>query len=68
MSRKNAVEEIAEDDIETGKASFSKGVFLKSQQYKADRDLLNVLLKNEKSYTKAEVNKMIDSYKKGKVK
>ena len=48
--------------------SFSKQAFLSSKGYKPHRDLIEALLENGRSYTKSEVNKMLDDYLKGKVK
>lgn len=46
---------------------YSKGQFLKSQNYKSYRDLIDVLLENGKFYTKNEVEKAIESYLKRSV-
>ena len=48
--------------------AYTKNQFLKSGEYKKYKDLLNVLLADNKFYGKSEVNKMIDDYLKGKVK
>lgn len=48
--------------------TYSKKQFLKSEEYKRHKDLLNVLLADNKFYGKSEVNKMLDDYLKGKVK
>lgn len=48
--------------------TYSKRQFLKSEEYKKYKDLLNVLLEDNKFYEKTEVSKMIDGYLKGKVK
>lgn len=48
--------------------SFEKEAFLKSDEYKRHRDLINTILQNEKKYTKKEVNRLIDKYLKGGVK
>ena len=47
--------------------TYSKRQFLESERYKKHRDLLNVLLDDNRFYSKSEVNKMIDNYLKGKV-
>lgn len=48
--------------------TYSKRQFLSSEKYKKHRDLLNVLLEDNRFYSKSEVEKMIDKYLKGKVK
>ena len=57
-----------EKSDETKELSFSKQAFLSSKSYKSQRDLLETVLEKGKSYTKSEVNKLIDDYLKGKVK
>ena len=47
--------------------TYSKRQFLNSEKYKKHRDLINVLLENNKFYSKTEDNKLIDNYLKGKV-
>lgn len=44
---------------------FSKKALLRCGEFK--KDLINVLLKEEKKYTKAEVKKIIDEFMKGGV-
>lgn len=56
------------DRIMTTEISFSKQAFLLSKTYKPHKDLLETLLKDGKSYTKTEVNKLIDEYLKRSVK
>lgn len=78
MARKNVTETAEsaaekENVTETAFAdekelSFSKQAFISSKSYKPHRDLLETILESEKSYTKSEVNKLIDDYLKGKVK
>lgn len=46
---------------------FSKEKILAMAQYVKWRDLLSVLLTEEKTYTKAEVEQMIEKFMKGKV-
>lgn len=47
-------------------SNFSKADLLASEKYKKYKDLLNVLLDNDKSYTVKEVYKIINNYlKKG---
>ena len=47
--------------------TYSKRQFLNSEKYKKHRDLLSILLDDNKFYRKSEVNKLIDNYLKGKV-
>ena len=42
--------------------SFSKAHILKMQRYIERRDLLSVLLEEDKSYTHAEIEKIIEEY------
>lgn len=46
---------------------FSKEKVLSMAQYAKRRDLLSVLLTDEKTYTKSEVEQMIEKFMKGKV-
>lgn len=47
---------------------YTKSRFLSSGAYKKHKDLLNVILEDTKSYTREEVNKLIDGYLKKEVK
>lgn len=60
-------------DTKTDKAAksepfYTKQSFLKSKNYKDKKDLISVLLDDNKSYTKDDVNKLIDGYLKRRVK
>ena len=56
-------------EVETvTETKFSKNAFLKSESYKKHKDLLATILKDNESYSKSEVNKMVEDYLKGKVK
>lgn len=46
---------------------FTKEQFLQSPLAPPSRDLLNVLLEDEKEYTQQEVTEKIEKYRKGKV-
>lgn len=48
-------------------ARFTKEQLVHSGRYRKDRDLLNVLLSEDRTYTKAEVEKMIVTFQKGTV-
>lgn len=52
----------------TTKAVYSKEQLLGSRKYAAKRDLLSVLLLDDKEYSFDEVDKVIEKYMKGKVK
>lgn len=47
---------------------YSKQQFINSKQYAGMRYALQALLDSNKTYTKAEVDTMLDSFMKGKVK
>lgn len=49
-------------------SKFSKEQILKSRRYEGRRDLLGVLLSDKKSYSCAEIEKILDDFLKGKVK
>lgn len=46
---------------------FTKEQFLKSKSFLNDRDIINAVLENGKSYTKKDVEEKILNFKKGKV-
>lgn len=48
--------------------SFSKSQLVKSKRFFEERDLLNALLADNKTYTIDEVTNVISDFKKGKVK
>ncbi|NYV67276.1 hypothetical protein HYI36_18555 [Bacillus sp. Gen3] len=52
----------------SGDPVFSKQQILSSANYRERRDLLNVLLEDDKSYSLKNVNQLIDSFMKRKVK
>lgn len=54
--------------IKTAEAKYSKIDILKSKKFVGRKDVLTVILNNEKQYTIDEVEKLIDSFMKGKVK
>lgn len=47
---------------------FSKEQIVASDKYRSQRDLVDALLEEDKKYTIATVDKMIEEYRKGKVK
>lgn len=60
MAKKNnATEDVAE--VKTA-PTFTKKQFIKSQRFVKHRDLLNVLLNDEKEYTIEEVEKVIKDF------
>lgn len=60
MAKKKIVENTAED-------KFSKKQIVSSKRYRNNVDLLNAVLKDNKTYTLKEVNEIIEKFKKGKV-
>lgn len=46
---------------------YTKNQIVKSKTFINNKDLLNAILKDDKSYSKQEINKIIENYKKGKV-
>jgi len=65
MSSKKKKEET---EVKLEKVTFSKNQILSSKKYRDRKDLINVLLKNDKSYSLDEVDDLIDKFMKGKVK
>ena len=49
-------------------AKYFKEQIVSSKYYQHQRDLLNVLLEDEKAYSHADVEKIIEKFLKGKVK
>lgn len=66
MSEKNETELKAKAEAKK-ESVYTKEQFLKSNDYKRHRDLLNVLLDENTKYSKTEVNKLIESYLNRKV-
>lgn len=60
MAKKKIVENTAEN-------KFSKKQIVSSKRYRNNVDLLNAVLKDNKTYTLKEVNEIIEKFKKGKV-
>jgi len=46
---------------------YTKKQIVNSKTFIDNKDLLNAILKEDKSYSKQEINKIIENYKKGKV-
>lgn len=46
---------------------YTKKQIINSKTFIDNKDLLNAVLKEDESYTKQEVNKIIENFKKGKV-
>ncbi len=59
---------MAKDNIAVEAATFSKEQLLRSAKYAKRRDLLSVLLEDNKAYTFDEVDACIEKYMKGQVK
>lgn len=51
----------------TDEAQFTKEALLKSKSFEKYKDLLNVILENDKCYTNVQVQKMIEKEMKRKV-
>lgn len=47
--------------------NFSKLQIINSKRFRANKDLLNAILDNEKKYTLEEIEELIKEFKKGKV-
>lgn len=60
-TKKDTKNKITEDE-------YTKNQIVNSKTFKENKDLLNAVLKENKSYTKKEVNEIIKNYKEGKVK
>ena len=61
MTTKKVIEE--QTDVK-----FSKERLLQAKKFKGDSDLLNALLKDDKTYSIVEVEELIQKYKKQEVK
>lgn len=61
-ARKNQAVEKTVDAVQEVQDQFTKEQFLKSKLYEGKRDLVNALLDDNKKYTKAEVEAMIQSF------
>lgn len=46
---------------------YTKNQFLQSKRYKNQVDVLNCVLKDDESYSTAQVEKLLDEFMKGKV-
>lgn len=47
--------------------AFSKGQIIGSKKYQENKDILNALLEEKKSYTAKEVQVLLEKFQKGKV-
>lgn len=54
--------------VQNLEAEFTKEQILKSKKYTEQRDLISALLENDKSYSLAEVDEMIEKFMKEGVK
>lgn len=54
--------------VQQTEPQFSKEQIVASEKYRNQRDLVDALLEEDKKYTIATVDKMIEEYRKGKVK
>lgn len=62
--KKNVKNETAKKTVPV----FTKAQLRKSEKYRADVDILGVVLKEDKSYTIEETDKLIKDFKEGSVK
>ena len=60
--------ERAEQTVKQPEIKFEKKQLIVSKKYAADRDLVDALLDDKKLYTLAEVDNLINKYRKGMVK
>ena len=67
MEEKKSVETTKETMKKTS-SKFTKGQLLKAEVFKDRKDLVNVLLCEDKEYTIDEVKQLIEKFLKGKVK
>lgn len=51
----------------TTKDKYTKKQIVNSKMFCNNKDLLNALLKENKTYTKEEINEIVENYMKGKV-
>lgn len=57
------IEKIEKTDVtETASVFFTKEQFLKSNKYSQHRDLLSAVLDDNKTYSKEQVNNIIDKF------
>ncbi len=59
--------DMAAESMEITGQKFGKGQILASARFADSRDLVSALLDGSKEYTLQEIEKMIDDYRKGKV-
>lgn len=60
-------EEKKEEVVETGEVKFPKSAILESKRFLIYRDVLSAILEEDKEYTIPEVEKLLDTWMKGKV-
>lgn len=56
------------EETKIKESTYSKEQILKAKKYVARKDILNVLLTNDKTYTLKEVDKLIENFMKKEVK
>ncbi len=59
---------MSEKKTDAKQRTFSKAQLIGSDKYRGKRDVLNALLADDKRYTSAQVDEVIEKYMKGKVK
>lgn len=60
--------EVKQDGVKKTSVKYTKVQILASKRYEHRRDILNVLLKDNKEYTPEEIDSTLDKFMKGKVK
>jgi len=61
------IKDIIEGEKKLENVTFTKTQLYSSKKYRDRKDLINVLLKNEESYSFSEVDDLIKEFMKGKV-
>lgn len=64
LARKKTTE--VQDDVK--KARFTKAQLLESRKYRSKKDVVNALLKDNRTYTIDEADALINKFMKGRVK
>ena len=67
LIRQQRSDHLTEKKKKVEKPTFTKKQWLNSRTFSHRKDILNALLKDEQTYTKDQVEKLITDYMKGKV-
>ena len=68
MAEEKKQETLTEAKAQTAKQQFSKEQIVASVRYRGQQDLVDALLEDGKQYTFETVDKLIERYRKGRVK